>query len=290
MEPLRTYEIVAPENGRVAAFRLDVGEEVATGDIIIEMRFPDADARRSELAERVKQLEVEKQRLSSLAEGRAVSDAQVATANITLLQAQAELRGIEALLAEGMIRAPANGWVLETAAVAGSSVVEGAILARMADASSLGVRFQVPNTEIHYFDHPSSLKAEDGTGEMHEIKKIIRQGESGPNVTRIELWLDAETQRNVGAMSVKYESSRSALSIPWSAVATDDDRAWVAFMNNDNQIERRSVSLGETSGTLVEVIDGLEEGDKVVLYQPRSHGEGSQIEPMLREKPSESEE
>lgn len=290
MEPLRTYEIVAPENGRVAAFRLDVGEEVATGDIIIEMRFPDADARRSELAERVKQLEVEKQRLSGLAERLAVSDAQVATAKITLLQAQAELRGIEALLAEGMIRAPANGWVLETAAVAGSSVVEGAVLARMADASSLGVRFQVPNTEIHYFDHPGSLKAEDGTGEMHEIKKIIRQGESGPNVTRIELWLDAETQRNVGAMSVKYESSRSALSIPWSAVATDDDRAWVAFMNNDNQIERRSVSLGVTSGTLVEVIDGLEEGGKVVLYQPRSHGEGSRIEPVLRENPSESEE
>lgn len=284
LEPLRTYEIVAPENGRVDAFRLDVGEEVTAGDIVVEMRFPDSAARRSELAERVKQLETEKQRLSSLAKGRAVSDAAVAIARIALLQAQAELRGIEAQLAEGKILAPANGWVLETAAVAGSSVVEGAILARMADASSLGVRFQIPNTEIRYFEHLSNLKVEDEAGKIHDIKKTIRQGESIPNVTRVELWLDAKMQSDVGAVSVRYESSRDALSIPWSAVATDDDRAWVGLLDGDNRIKRRDVSLGETSGTRVEVVEGLNDGDMVVLYQPRSQGEGSKIEPVLSEK------
>ena len=290
LEPLRIYEIMAPENGRVAAFRLDVGDEVESGDVVVEMRFPDADARREGLAERVEQLETEKQRLSNLAESRAVSDAEVAVARISLLQAQAELRGIEALLAEGMIRAPAKGWVLETAAVAGSSVVEGAVLARMADASSLGVRFQVPNTEIHYFGELSKLQAEDGAGNTHAIKRIIRHGESGPNVTRVELWLVAKMHRTVGAVSVKYESSRDALCIPWSAVATDDDRSWVGFLDDDNRIKRRDISLGETSGTLVEVLDGLQEGDTVVLYQPRSHGNGSQIEPVQREKTRKTEE
>lgn len=290
LEPLRTYEVVAPENGRVSAFRLDVGDEVSSGDVVVEMRFPDADARRGELAERVKHLETEKQRLTNLAESRAVSDAQVTSASISLLQARGELRGIEALLAEGMIRVPADGWVLETAAVVGSSVVEGAVLARMADASSMGVRFEVPNTEIHYFDEPGNLKARDGAGNAHAIGRIIRHGGARPNVTHVELWLVAEMGRGVGAVSVKYESSRDALCIPWSAVATDDDRSWVGLLDEDNRIVRREVSLGETSGTLVEVLDGLQKGDNVILYQPRSHGEGSRIKPVRRDETREIDE
>lgn len=288
MEPLMTYEIVAPENGRVSAFRLDVGDDVTAGDVVVEMRFPDADARRSQLAERVKQLEIETQRLSNVAERRAVSDAEVAAARIVWLQAQAELRGIEALLAEGVISAPTDGWVLETAAVAGSSVVEGAVLARMADASSMGVRLRIPNTEIQYFNESQNLIANDGADQAYPIQRIIRHGESGPNVSHVELWLDAETSHTVGAVNVKYESSRDALCIPWSAVATDDDRAWVGFVGKDHRIERRAVSLGETSGTLVEVTDGLQQGDVVVLYQPRSHGEGAEIEPVHPEEKRDS--
>jgi len=280
LEPLRVYEIMAPANGRVSAFRLDVGTAVASGDVVVEMRFPDADARRGELAQRVDQLETEKQRLQRLAASQAASEAEVAAAQIDLLQATAELRGIEALLAEGMIRAPADGWVLETQAVAGSSIIEGAVLARLADASSMGVRIQVPNTEIHYFQDTSNLTATTAAGDSHPITKIIRHGAATPNTTGAELWLDVQCHQSVGAITVKYESSRDAITIPWSSIATDDDRSWVGLLGDDQRIERRAIALGETSGTSVEVLDGLREGDVLLRYQPRSHGEGSQVDPV----------
>lgn len=280
LEPLRVYEIMAPANGRVSAFRLDVGAEVASGDVVAEMRFPDADARRGELAQRVDQLETEKQRLQRLAESHAASDAEVAAAQIDLLQAKAELRGIEALLAEGMIRAPAAGWVLETAVVAGSSIIEGAVLARLADASSMGVRIQVPNTEIYYFQNTSNLTATTAAGDSHPITKIIRHGAATPNTTAAELWLDVQSRESIGAITVKYESSRDAITIPWSSIANDDERSWVGLLDDKNRIERRSIALGETSGTKAEVLDGLREGDVLLHYQPRSHGEGSQVDPV----------
>lgn len=207
----------------------------------------------------------------------------MAAARIELLLAQAEVRGLEALLAEGLIRAPADGWTLETAAAAGSSVVEGAVLARMADASSMGVRLHVPNTEIQYFDSLENLTVEDGAGNPHTIRRIIRPGASGPNATLVELWLDEGTPKSVGAASVKFTSSRDSLCVPWTSVATDDDRAWIGLLDKETRVRRRAITLGATTGTMVEVVDGLAGGDVILLYQPRSHGEGALVEPARRE-------
>jgi multidrug efflux pump subunit AcrA (membrane-fusion protein) len=144
----------------------------------------------------------------------------------------------------------------------------------------MGVRIQVPNTEIHYFQDTSKLTATTAAGDSHPITKIIRHGAATPNTTGAELWLDVQCHQSVGAITVKYESSRDAITIPWSSIATDDDRSWVGLLGDDQRIERRAIALGETSGTSVEVLDGLREGDVLLRYQPRSHREGSQVDPV----------
>jgi len=280
MEPLRIYEIMAPENGRVVEFHIDVGSEIRAGDLIAKMRFPEADARKEALTERLALLTVESERLRTLAASRSVSEAAVAEAEIELLAARAELRGIEAVLGEGDLKAPADGWVLETHTVAGSSIVEEAILARVADAASMGVRLNIPNTEIHYLDDPEKLTASANAETTHEIARVIRRGSAGANSTAVELWLDPETARTTGAVNIRYHASREAIAIPWSAVATDDNRTWVAVVDDENRIRRRDITPGATSGTMVEVVEGLQVGERIVLYQPRSHGEASVVEPV----------
>jgi len=282
MEPLRIYEIMAPENGRVVEFHIDVGSAIRAGDLIAKMRFPDADARKDALGERLALLMVESERLRALAGNRSVSDAAVAAAEIELLAARAELRGIEAVLGEGDLKAPADGWVLETHTVAGSSIVEEAVLARVADAASMGVRLNIPNTEIHYLDDPADLTATAGAETTHAIDRIIRRGSAGANATTVELWLDPETARTTGAVTIRYHASREAITIPWSAVATDDNRTWVAVVDGENRIRRRDITPGATSGTSVEVVEGLQAGERIVLYQPRSHGDESLVVPVAR--------
>ena len=290
MEPLRIYEIMAPENGRIIEFHMDAGVEITAGEMVAKMRFPDADARSTDLAARLELLKKESERLKTLAADRAASESAVAAAEIELLAAQAELRGIEAILGEGELKAPADGWVLETMAVAGSSVVEEAVLARLADASSIGMRLNIPNTEIHYFDESTKLSAITRTGTQHEIHRIIHHGSAGANATIVELWLNPETARESGTVNIRYHTTREALAIPWSAVATDDDRTWVALLTDENRIQRRDIRPGATTGTMVEVLDGLEQGDQIVLYQPRSHGEESMVDPVQRNEKSASDE
>lgn len=280
MEPLRIYEIIAPENGRVEEFPLDAGDTIAAGDLIAHMRFPTADARQADLQARLTLLKAEKSRLRDLVEKGSVSEATVAEAEIEALAARAELRGIEALLGEGEILAPSDGIVLETRVVAGSSIVEGTVLARIADAASIGVRLHIPNTETHYFENASFLKATTPDGEVHKIHRIIRQGSAGANLTQIECWLDATTAKSTGAVKIIHHSEREVLAVPWSSIANDDDRSWVARLDADDRVQRREVTPGDTSGTRVEISSGLEIDDRILLYQPRSHGEGTTVDPV----------
>ncbi|MFH0945945.1 MAG: hypothetical protein V2A76_12160, partial [Planctomycetota bacterium] len=42
-----------------------------------------------------------------------------------------------------------------------------------------------------------------------------------------------------------------------------------AFLHDDGEVERRAVTIGKHNAYYVEVLTGLEEGDQVLLYDPR---------------------
>jgi len=167
----------------------------------------------------------------------------------------------------------------------GSPVVEGTVLARLADAASPGIRLDVPNTELHHFDDVASLTVTTSgaaIGNALAIQRVVRLGGDRPNTTRLELWLapDGGVAAPV-AGSVVHQSSREALMIPWSAVATDDEQAWVGRVDKaSGEVRRVKVALGATSGTRVEVVEGLAAGDWVVRQDPRSFADGALVDPQ----------
>jgi multidrug efflux pump subunit AcrA (membrane-fusion protein) len=57
---------------------------------------------------------------------------------------------------------------------------------------------------------------------------------------------------------------RTAISIPLSAVLDDGGRS-VVFVADGNDYKKKEVTLGLKSEDRVEIIDGLAEGDKVVV-------------------------
>lgn len=288
IEPLRVLEVVAPANGRLTESSIKTGDRFELGAQLMTLSFPESEASRESLARRAALLEREAARLEALVTGRAVSDAEAAAMRIEQLDSQARLRATEALLEEGAILSPVTGTVLETLVSPGSPIVEGTVLARIADAASIGVRLDVPNPELHHFDQIESLAIV--ADQPFAIQRIVRHGSIRPNTTRLEIWLapDAAIAAPVAA-TVTHESSRDALLIPWSAVATDDDRAWVGRVDREtNEVRRVKVVLGATSGTRVEVVDGLAPGDWVLRHDPRTFADGAVVDPELATPPADS--
>lgn len=52
--------------------------------------------------------------------------------------------------------------------------------------------------------------------------------------------------------------------IPYEALNTDIDGDFVYVVNKENLIERKDVTIGIYSDEYYEVIDGIDEGDKVI--------------------------
>lgn len=279
VEPLRVLEVVAPANGRLTKSSINAGDRVEAGAIVMVLHFPESEAIRESIARRAELLEQEAARLELLVANRSVSAAEAAAMRIEQLETEAELRAIEALLEEGALLAPVAGIVLETLASAGSTVVEGTVLARIADAASHGVRLDVPNPELRHFENIESLAV--ATDTPLTIERIVRHSGVRQNTTRIELWLAPEAGSAApAAATVTHKSSREALLIPWSAVATDDDRAWVGRVDRKtHEVRRVDVVLGATSGTGVEVVEGLSSGDWVLRHDPRTFADGAVVAP-----------
>ena len=281
IEPLRILEVVAPANGRLAGVSVETGDLLEVGMPMMTLRFPEGEAARAALATRAEVLKGEVARLEGLAGSRAVSEAETATMRIEKLETLSRLDAIEALLAEGEIIAPVAGTVLETLVSPGSLVVEGMVLARVADAASPGIRLEVPSPELRYFETTDSLAvtADGLPADGLEIRRIVRFAGGRANAARLELWLAPDAGIAVpAAATITHASSREALMIPWSAVATDDERTWVGRVDKaSGEVRRVDIVAGATSGTRVEVVEGVSAGDWVVRHDPRSFADGAVV-------------
>lgn len=78
-------------------------------------------------------------------------------------------------------------------------------------------------------------------------------------------------------VSIIYERRTDVLTVPASAVTTDEDGQTVVTQEGaDGATVTTAVTVGETSGTMVEITEGLAEGDEVLVttFSPRASGAG----------------
>lgn len=77
-------------------------------------------------------------------------------------------------------------------------------------------------------------------------------------------------------ISIIYERRTDVLTVPASAVTTEDGRSVVTQEGADGGTVTTAVTVGETSGNLVEITEGLAEGDEVLVstFSPRASGSG----------------
>lgn len=77
-------------------------------------------------------------------------------------------------------------------------------------------------------------------------------------------------------VSIIYERRTDVLTVPASAVTTEDGQSVVTQEGADGSTVTTAVTVGETSGNLVEITEGLAEGDEVLVtsFSPRASGSG----------------
>ena len=250
----------------------------------------DLDVARSRL--RLELARQERERLEGLLAQQAVPERRVIEARSTESLAKeendaasrrlAQHRGTQRATGQGAsgrveLRSPVTGVVAAVSAAPGAFVEEGRELFHVVDLDRLWLEVQVPEADIGRIGKP--------TGAWFEVDGVDWRFEVGPGsggrVVAVGGVVDAQSRTaplifelanpgrvlRVGMFArvhVVSGAPTKGLAIPSSAVV-DDGRQEVAFvLVSGETFERRPLRLGVRDGDLVQVISGLELGDRVV--------------------------
>ncbi|MGC4250887.1 MAG: efflux RND transporter periplasmic adaptor subunit [Sphingobium sp.] len=224
-----------------------------------------------------------------------ISQADIDQRTATRDAAQARVNVAAAQLAEQRarngrldIRAPAAGLVLTRDVEPGQIVGAGSgVLFRMAKGGEMEMLAQVSENDLATLRPGNSAMvkpvggSEQFAGRVWQVSPVIdpqnRQG-----IARIAVPYHAAIRPGGFASATIVSGSGQSAVLPESAVQSDEKGNYVYIVGNDNQVERRDITVGQVSDTGVSVKSGLTGHERIVETAGAFLTPGQKVKPELR--------
>lgn len=229
------------------------------------------------------------------------SEAQVDSAKSTLAAArqqlevsQANQQHYAALSEYSRITAPFDGVVTWRYADTGSLIQAGTSNAssmpvvKLSEVDVLRLRIPVPESlAASVRDGETADIRVKATGE-HFTGKVKRSTDSLDRSTRtMQVEIDVPnrdynvTPGMYAEVSLRVQDVPSALTIPVQALSRSSDKATVLVVNQQNHVEEREIQTGVEGPNRIQVVSGLNEGDRVIVGNLGAYQSGQRIEPQM---------
>jgi len=242
----------------------DLNEELAKEGLISDLTLKLSQLSAEE-AEKRHQIEEERMRI----DGRSVK-ARIAAkeAEISRLRALFQLRLQQVDMLK--VKAGINGVLQQTPVEVGQQIPSGGILGKVAVPGNLKAELRIPETQAKdvVVGLAASIDTRNGIipGEVIRVDPAAQQGTVLVDVAlKGDLPTGARPDLNVdGTVQISYlqdviKMGRPAFGQPNSTIGI------FKLVHNTDEAIRTSIRLGATSVTTVQVLDGLREGDEVIL-------------------------
>ncbi|MBK6289397.1 MAG: efflux RND transporter periplasmic adaptor subunit [Gammaproteobacteria bacterium] len=301
LKPLVQSEIRSRVSGEVLEVSVREGQSVRAGEVLvrIDTRSQQAlvasqraalDKARADLSiaslnyENSQRL-LEKQFIAQnvLDTSKSVYDA--AAAGVKL--AEAQLRLAEIGLQDAEVRAPFDAVVSRRIAEPGEQISSDALLLELVDLRHMELQAAAPAAEIPVLKPGQIARIRvDGYGERvfeARLERINPNAEQGSRLILLYLSIDNSDAALRGGMfaqgSLLIEQAQAALAIPATAVLNDAGLDYVMVIEN-GVVQRRAVHIGmhAANDNLVEVLDGLTEGEQVLAVDLASLEPGTAVQ------------
>lgn len=247
-----------------AKLQLDTDEALAKQGLVAELTLKVSRVKVEDLANRVR---VEQQRLAiSSKSNKAQLNAQ--QSRVEQLRALAKLKQeqVDAL----KVRAGTNGVLQQVIVQEGQQVNPTINIARIADPASLKAELKVAETQINDVKEGQNAVVDTRNGliqgRVSRIDPAAREGTFTVDITFSEaLPQSARPDLSVDG-TIELERLRNVLYVDRPAFGQAQQTIGMFKMTPDGQeAARTQVRLGRTSVSTVEVVDGLREGDQVII-------------------------
>ncbi len=296
--------IYARTNGYLKKWYKDIGSHVKEGDLLADIDTPEVDEQlsqaRADLATaqaNVKLAGVTAQRYEGLLKSDAVSKQEVdnftgdySAKQAMVSSAEANLKRLEDLESFKHVYAPFSGVITQRNVDIGTLINAGnggnaREMFDLAQTDPLRVYVSVPQSYV-----PSIRVGLKGCLELSEFPdrkfcgQVVRTADAvDPNsrtlLTEVDVPNPSGTllQGEYAEVHFEVQLSGSRLSLPINALLFRPEGTMAAVVGPDNRLTLKKLSIGRDFGNSVEVLQGIDQRDSVVINPPDSLENGEQV-------------
>jgi len=283
---------IRPEIAKtITAIRFEGGQRVEAGEVLIELE--DSAARADVAVARAALLDTKGQyrRARKLFETRAVSASELEQREARRDADRAALDAAEARLAETLVRAPFAGRLGLRNVSLGRLVGPGDVITTLDDTDIIKLDFDVPERALSQVAVGQVVIARsvawpDVLFEGKVLSIDTRLDPISRSVVVRALVDNAEGLLRPGmflAVELRREDVRS-LMIPEQAIMPEQSRQFVLVVGEGDVVARREIVSGRRRPGEIEVLSGLEPGDRVIVEGTQKARPGQPVRPVPAER------
>lgn len=247
-----------------AKLQLDSDENLAKQGLVADLPLKISRVNVQDLANRLK---VEQERLAVNAKS-VKAQLNATTSRLQQLRVLAKLRRAQADALK--VRAGTAGVLQQVTVQVGQQVTLGFNIARVADPNSLKAVLRVPETQIKDMrvGNPVTVDTRNGLiqGQVSRIDPAAREGTFEIDVSlNGPLPASARPDLSVDG-TIELERLKDVLKVGRPAFGQAQQTIGMFVLSPDGtEAERRTVKLGRNSVSTIEILEGLREGDRVII-------------------------
>jgi RND family efflux transporter MFP subunit len=264
--------VVSESTGRVINVYAKIGDYKTAGSVLFQL-----DDELKESAYKTAEVNYEKskkdfERFETLYKNKSVTDAQYEGARLAYLSAESQYVAAKRQYEDTKIKAPISGVVTARNVDVGNFVNSGTVVSNIVDISKLKLRLNVAERDAFALKTGDKV---DITTDIYpgvvfdgRIESISVKGDEA-HTYPVEISLPNSKNHPLkagmfGKVSFKSTAKGESMVIPREALTGSVKDAKV-FVVSNGIANLRNIVVGSTSDNMIEVLDGLNQGDQVVV-------------------------
>jgi membrane fusion protein, multidrug efflux system len=285
-----SVDLAAKVTGRVEQLDFTDGQRVRRGDLLVRLDTAQEQAELREAEVRLAEQRRELDRIRGLVADRALPRQRLDEQESRVSEAEARLEVVRARLDDRVVRAPFSGVLGLRRVSVGALVSPGTLITTLDDISVVKLDFTVPETFLPRVEpgqgitaRSAAYPAEAFSGTVTSLDSRIDPG-TRAGIVRAEIPNPDGRMRPGMLLTVRLSMHPAeSLSVPEAALVPIRDEQYVFRLTDEDRVERLRIVTGRRAPGRVEVLEGLDEGTRVVVEGTNRIRVGAKVEPRTRE-------
>ena len=288
IKAVNSVDISSKMTAHIKEVKVQENEPVQAGQVLVVLEDTGLQAQVTQARERLDNAAIKLQRTSRLTTIGGSSKEALDNASMDYNIAKANYDEVMSNLDDTVILSPIAGSVIGKPLSAGELVAQGVnnptVIMTVADMSQMQIEASVDQTDIGKIAMGQKVTFTVDAYPNKEFSGVVttisRKAVVSQNVTYYPVTIDVTNAENllnpgmVARVSITVSESKGVLTLPLSAIRSDKSGKFVVVADASGQTRNDPITTGNTGDDRVEIISGLNEGDKVVLTQIKVQSPG----------------